>query len=216
MRRTRYLCVACAMAAALWVSNLQAGLLGLPQVLRSETDHIRSDGPVLAPMAHVRFCLRYYDDCEIRGTDFRRRNLTLTPQRWRELNTVNRQVNRNITAEANVGGVMHEEWLISPPAGDCNDYAVTKRHELLAHGWPSRVLLLSEVVVPSGQHHLVLLVRMKNVDLVLDNLNANVRSVGTTYSQYHWVRIESPQNPRLWESVRSPASVHLTMTRGVD
>lgn len=57
-----------------------------------------------------------------------------------------------------------EEWLLSPPAGDCNDYAITKRHKLLEFGWPSRALLLSEVVIPSGEHHLVLVVRVTNND----------------------------------------------------
>ena len=52
--------------------------------------------------------------------------------------------------------------------GDCNDHAITKRHILIAHGWPPRALLLSEVVVPSGQHDLVLVVRTKNADLVLE------------------------------------------------
>jgi predicted transglutaminase-like cysteine proteinase len=29
---------------------------------------------------------------------------------------------------------------VSPPAGDCNDYAVTKCHQPLTRGWPSRAL----------------------------------------------------------------------------
>jgi predicted transglutaminase-like cysteine proteinase len=42
---------------------------------------------------------------------------------------------------------------------------------LLARGWPSRSLLLSEVVIPTGEHHQLLVVRVKNGDLVLDNLS---------------------------------------------
>ena len=161
-----------------------------PRAVKNQLNQLRLDLPVLAPMAHVRFCLRYHEECEVRQVDFRRRNIALTPKRWNELNAVNRKVNREIVPEPNSGGVMAEEWLLSPKAGDCNDYAVTKRHILIAHGWPSRALLLSEVVAPSGQHHLVLVVRTKNADLVLDNLNANVRPVSMTYRQYKWVRIE--------------------------
>src|SRR5262249_17944244 len=95
-----------------------------------------------------------------------------------------------------------EEWVISPPIGDCKDYAITKQHQLLARGWPSRALLLSEVVIPSGEHHLLLVVRVKNADLVLDNLNNDVRSIAMTYNQYRWVRTQSPQNPKFWMSVR--------------
>jgi hypothetical protein len=65
--------------------------------------------------------------------------------------------------------------LIAPKTGNCNDYAVTKRHELLSRGWPSRALLLAEVIVPSGERHLVVVVRVKQGDFVIDNRNADIR-----------------------------------------
>ena len=55
---------------------------------------------------------------------------------------------------------------------------------LLERGWPSRSLLLSAVVLPSGEHHLILVVRVKDVDLVLDNLNDDIRLAATPYGQY--------------------------------
>ena len=126
-----------------------------------------------------------------------------------QLNSVNRQINRDIVAKATPGNGTFEEWLISPQVGDCKDYAITKRHELLARGWPSRALLLTEVIVPDGEHHLVLVVRTKDEDLVLDNLNANIRPVTMTYPDYQWLRIKSPQNPKYWASVRLPmAAMH--------
>ena len=66
-----------------------------------------------------------------------------------------------------------------------------KNHHIKVCAWPSRVLLPAEVVAPSGEHHVALVVRTKNVDSVLDNLNANIRSVAMTYRQYQWVRIET-------------------------
>jgi predicted transglutaminase-like cysteine proteinase len=162
-------------------------------------------------MAHTMFCQRYRSECEVRGGDFRKRNIAATAERVNEINRVNREVNRNIEPSPNRGGLATEEWLLSPSAGDCNDYAVTKRHELLDSGWPSRALLLSEVVVASGEHHLVLVVRMwradrmHDVDLVLDNLNANVRPVQLV--PYHWVRMESPNNPKYWSTVSVPSRI---------
>jgi predicted transglutaminase-like cysteine proteinase len=202
--------------AAFWLSVFwscvsEASSFGLPPAHWFQLGQIGFDAPVLPPIGHSRFCLRYPDDCEIRGIDFRRRNIALTPQRWNELNSVNRQVNRDIIAEVTPASGTFEEWLIAPPAGNCKDYAVTKRHELLARGWPSRALLLSEVVVPSGEHHLVLVVRTKDVDLVLDNLNANVRPVPVMYRQYQWVRIETPQNPKYWARVRTPGALYTAM-----
>ncbi|MGB6538900.1 MAG: transglutaminase-like cysteine peptidase [Xanthobacteraceae bacterium] len=184
----------------------QASFFSFPRLLKRalQLDQISFAGPVLAPMAHVRFCLRYADDCDVHGVDFRKRHIALTMERWNELNTINRQVNRSIVPQAHFGDVASDQWYVSPSAGDCADYAVTKRHELLARGWPSRSLLLAEVVVPSGEHHLVLVVRMKDVDLVLDNLNANIRTVAMTRRQYRWVRVELPYNPKFWASVIVP------------
>lgn len=155
----------------------------------------------LPPIGHSRFCLRYAYECEVHGIDFRHRNIVMTPQRWNELNFINLLVNRNIAPMVSRDSAATEGWLIWPAAGDCKNYAITKRHELLRLGWPSRALLLSEVVLPSGEHHLLLVVRLKDADLVLDNLNDDLRLVQMTYGQYLWVRVQSTRNPRFWVRV---------------
>jgi predicted transglutaminase-like cysteine proteinase len=144
---------------------------------------------------------RYPDDCKLHGIDFRHRNIVLTPERRNELDIVNRSVNRAIAPKPSLFSAASEEWLIWPRAGDCKNYAVTKQHELLARGWPSRALLLSEVVLPSGEHHLVLVVRVKDADYVLDNLDEDLQLVVMTFGQYLWVRVQSPQDPKLWVRV---------------
>jgi predicted transglutaminase-like cysteine proteinase len=168
---------------------------------RPETnvDRIVFDMPVLAPMAFMRFCVKYPKDCETRHMAFRPRPAALTAERKAELATVNRTVNLAIRPQANDNGVIREEWSVSPLEGDCNDYAVTKRHELLARGWPSRLLLLAEVVIPSGEHHLVLVVRTRENDLVLDNLNLNVRPISQVH--YQWIRAQQEKNPKFWSTV---------------
>jgi predicted transglutaminase-like cysteine proteinase len=195
-------------AALFCASAADAAFFGLPLALKFQLDQIHFGTPVLPPLGHSRFCLRYPGECKVEGSiDLPNHDIALTPERWDELNSINREVNRDIVPEVSIASGATEEWLISPQSGDCKDYAVTKRHELLALGWPSRALLLSEVIVPSGEHHLVLVVRTKNIDLVLDNLNANIRSVAMTYRQYQWIRIESPQNPKFWASVNMPGLV---------
>jgi predicted transglutaminase-like cysteine proteinase len=204
MRRpAKALAVAAMIAATSWASISEAAFFSFPRALKFQLDQISFKAPALAPMGHTQFCLQYSDDCEVRGVDLRRRNIALTAERWNELTSVNREVNRSIIPQRNLGGLATEKWVVAPRAGDCHDYAVTKRHELLARGWPSRSLLLSEVVTGSGEHHLVLVVRMKDIDLVLDNLNANVRPVALT--NYQWVRVESPGNPRFWSTVSVPS-----------
>jgi predicted transglutaminase-like cysteine proteinase len=181
----------------------QAAFFSFPRQHNLQLSRIGFAAPVLPPIGHAGFCLKYPDDCAVHGIDFRHRKIALTPQRWSELNSVNRDVNGAIIPEITPGDAVTEEWVIAPPAGDCKDYAITKRHELLARGWPSRALLLAEVIVPSGEHHLILVVRLAETDLVLDNLTPDIRTVAMTYHEYHWVRMETPRNPKFWARVQT-------------
>ena len=87
--------------------------------------------------------------------------------------------------------------MIGPVLGDCKDYAVTKRHQLTARGWPARAVLLSEVVTVSGEHHIV--VRTSGGDLVLDNLTDRI--MPWFYKPYQWVRTQTPKNLNYWASI---------------
>lgn len=155
--------------------------------------------PALPPIGHTWFCVQYPDDCKVHAIDFRRRNIKLTPQRWNELKVINRQVNDDI-APRNTVGYGTTDWIIAPHSGDCKSYAITKRHQLLARGWPSRALLLAEVALPTGEDHLILVVRMADIDLVMDNLHPSIGLATMAYRR--WVRIETPQNPKLWARVQ--------------
>jgi predicted transglutaminase-like cysteine proteinase len=135
----------------------------------------------------------------VRGIAFRGGGVRMTLPRWVELMDVNREVNRAIVPERNYGGILGERWIVNPAAGDCNDYAVTKRHELIKRGWPSRALLLAEVVTTWGEHHLILVVRTKEGDFVADNLHPRLRRWSET--PYRWVRVQSPENPTFWATV---------------
>lgn len=180
----------------------QAGMIGFPLPLRGVIEKIRFSEPTLAPMAYTMFCMRYADECKPKPRArmvFRGGATRLTKQRIADLIEVNASVNRSIVPQRNERGLAGEEWLINPARGDCNDYAVSKRHELLARGWPMRNLLLSEVVTSWGEHHLVLVVRAEGGDVVLDNLNAQIRS--WSQARYRWVRMQTPANPDHWAAV---------------
>jgi predicted transglutaminase-like cysteine proteinase len=172
------------------------------RVFKRNVARIEFGAPALAPMAHTSFCMKYPADCKVQKVMFRGGVLDLTTERRVELTRVNAEVNRAIRPERMNESVADEKWLIAPAVGDCNDYAVTKRHELLARGWPARDLLLAEVVVPWGEHHLVLVVRTEDGDLVADNLNKGIRAWNKT--GYQWVRVQSPANPTFWAAVKAP------------
>lgn len=180
----------------------KVALFSLPKLLKHHLDRITLETPTLGPMAHTVFCLKYPKECEVRRIAFRAKKFELTPERWNELTEVNTRINRRIRPERNSLGLAGERWVISPVAGDCNDYAVTKRHELLERGWPSRSVLLAEVVTGWGEHHLVVVVRTDKGDLVLDSLSPTIRPWAD--APYRWARMQSPSNPKFWSSVKQP------------
>lgn len=152
----------------------------------------------LAPFQHIRFCLRYPSECKSSSSDSDR--IDMTPHTAELLNRVNTTVNLAIAPrEKSYGGNLEDSWTISPSAGDCNDYAVTKRHELIKAGLPSSALRLSVVRTPSGIGHLVLVVATTKGDLVMDNLRETLRSWRST--GYQWLKIQSQSDPRYWQLI---------------
>ncbi len=177
----------------------QAAFVGTPMALRGAIQYIKFDAPTLPPMAFTMFCMTYEKECRPRRMTFRGGRLKLTSGRLAELRDVNQRVNAAIRSEPNLKGLAGERWLLHPASGDCNDYAVTKRHDLIAKGWPGRSVLLSEVVTSWGEHHLVVVVRTFSGDLVLDNLTQTV--MPWSRKPYRWVRIQTPANPNYWASL---------------
>ncbi|WP_354068680.1 transglutaminase-like cysteine peptidase [Bradyrhizobium sp. LB5.2] len=176
----------------------RAASLAVPEAPQAPLTHIELGRPTLPPLTYTAFCLRHEAECRPRRF-FRGGPIRLTEKRSAELREINRTVNLAIVPFRNELGLAGETWIINPPRGDCNDYAVSKRHELLQRGWPARVLLLSEVVVGSGEHHLVLLVRTRSGDLVLDNLAPQIKP--WSRAPYRWIRVQSPTDNRLWAAV---------------
>jgi predicted transglutaminase-like cysteine proteinase len=193
-----------ALASACVTSPVSAGFIGLPHVLAPQYQKIAFATPTLPPFAHTRFCMQYPDDCKPSHNHFRPRAIALNATRLAELREINRDVNRSIRFERNEDGIAGERWVLSPKTGDCNDYAVTKRHDLIARGWPARVLLLAEVVTTWGEHHLVLVVRTRGGDVVADSLASEIKPWAQT--PYQWVRIQTPAMPTFWATVgKAPA-----------
>jgi predicted transglutaminase-like cysteine proteinase len=104
------------------------------------------------------------------------------------------------------GKNLQKAWTIAPRTGDCNDYAVTKRHQLIRSRLPARALRLAVVKTKSGSGHLVLLVAMTKGDLMLDNLTDAI--VPWQSTDYQWMKIQSASDARSWYEVKvSGASV---------
>jgi predicted transglutaminase-like cysteine proteinase len=146
----------------------------------------------LAPLAFVRFCVRNEQECRPRGQAG-----AVVPsdsQTIAAIASVNQSVNARIRPS-----MVQGDWSINPTTGDCNDYVVSKRHALLARGFPSSALLMNVVKTPSGTGHLVLVVKTITGDLVLDNLNPEIRPAADV--PYTWIKRQTAADPWKWEVV---------------
>jgi predicted transglutaminase-like cysteine proteinase len=166
-----------------------------------EQTPIVESGPTLAPFQHVRFCLRYPADC--RSNTAESEQIDLNAERLGLIERVNLRVNASIASKSKAyGRNLDDAWTIAPERGDCNDYAVTKRHELLKSGLPSRALRLSVVRTVAGRGHLVLVVMTTKGGIVMDSLTDAIRTWQTT--DYRWLKIQSANDPRYWLGIRAP------------
>ncbi len=195
-------------ASAISLSSIALLILLGPAQGRSLIDSsvvmpIAEASPTLSPFQHVRFCLRYPTDCKSDpvGTT----TIELTAETLETMQRVNRDVNASIMPMAKSDAIADGGWTISPASGDCNDYAVTKRHELVQKGLPAKAVRLAVVKTQSGIGHLVLVISTNKGDLVLDNLSETI--VPWQLTKYHWVKIQSSNDVRYWSEVKPRALV---------
>lgn len=120
------------------------------------------------------------------------------------LNRVNQQVNRDVKKANDSDLYGQEEYWALPRAvdgklyGDCEDFALEKRRQLIAAGVPEAALSLAVAVTARGEGHAVLMVSTQNGDWVLDNLTP----WATPWEDlnYHWVQRQVP-GTALWTSI---------------
>jgi predicted transglutaminase-like cysteine proteinase len=153
---------------------------------------------VLAPIAHTIFCTTYPRECS--KSEAAPSFFTVDPDvLYSTLDSVNREVNAAIRPAPADDKL--REWTLFPSTGHCNDYVVSKRHELLKRGWPSSALQLAEIILKTGDHHLILVANARGNLFILDNLKFNPVPL-TDSTEYHWVKIESSQDPGYWIRIR--------------
>lgn len=111
-----------------------------------------------------------------------------------QLESVNRSVNRSIRPKNDRG---KDVWAINVSAGDCEDYALTKRARLIRMGFPAGALRMAVARTSSGEGHAVLVVRSSDGDLVLDNRHSTIRRWGQT--DLRMVSVATA-NPLRWSS----------------
>ncbi len=119
------------------------------------------------------------------------------------LNKVNQTVNRDVKKASDLDLYGQPEYWSLPRLidgklyGDCEDYALEKRRQLITAGVPESALSLAVAVTARGESHAVLMISLKSGDWVLDNLTP----WATPWEDlnYRWVERQVP-GTALWTS----------------
>ncbi len=204
----------CVSAVALWGITSFVGAASAQEVaaLHPATRSpafMRVFGNAQPPYGFIRLCEVMPGECAGHASDDAR--FDATPERLSELDEVNRGVNQAIepATDMEVYGVA-EYWTIPTTRGDCEDFALLKRKDLMERGWPASALLLTVVRDEKNEGHAVLTARTSQGDFILDNKVEAVKL--WTQTPYHFVMRQSYIDPKVWVSLdpsdaASPAAI---------
>ncbi|MBA1158870.1 transglutaminase-like cysteine peptidase [Microvirga mediterraneensis] len=154
-----------------------------------QTSSLQAQGAANPTVAWTEFCDRMPSECTV---DMKEpRTVTLTPQLWSTLTSTNRRVNQTIKAKTDDDHWgKADRWDFAEDGyGDCEDYQLVKRKELVLQGWPRRAMRMAVVIDETGAGHAVMLVRTDRGDFVLDNKKNAVLPWSQT--GYTYIKIES-------------------------
>src|SRR6516225_8507149 len=183
------------LALFLCVSLLSMGNLGTPTPALAWTQ-MPTGAPAIPPAGFLGFCAKHLPECLSRGQE--PTTIELTDERRQAIEAVQTTINASITPRLDPAHV----WDYSTDGtGDCNKFALTKRRELIAQGFPKGAVLLATATTERGEGHLVVVVRTDRGDFVLHNRVAHV--VDWSSLPYHWVSVQSQQSPVRWLSILS-------------
>jgi predicted transglutaminase-like cysteine proteinase len=155
-------------------------------------------GPTSIPIGAAEFCKSHRNEC---GPNANTIDVEpLTDAGWRQLVGINDTVNADVlpVTDQDLYNV-NEFWTYPDGRGDCEDFALEKRRQLIARGWNPSALLMTVVRQQNGEGHAVLMVRTDRGDLVLDNQDGRVLVWKDT--TYEFVKRQSQTDPRKWVGI---------------
>jgi len=184
-----------------WLAGAVIALLGLgaqDAIARPQSAFMQVIGRTTQPIGHHDLCVRMPVECRERTASVQ--PVHLTPDRWNELIAINDNVNTAIEPDTDSDIYGREEyWTYPDSKGDCEDFVLLKRRELMSRGWPAGSLLITVVRQTNGDGHAVLTVRTDRGDLILDNLDGKVRLWDQT--DYQFIKRQSDQDSGRWVSI---------------
>lgn len=168
-------------------------------------------GETRIPIGWIDFCARYRKECAVQPSTARQ--VELTPQVWKLLVKVNASVNAAIEPISDIDhwGVAERWDFAEDGKGDCEDYVLLKRRELIAAGLPREALLITVVRDKKDEGHAVLTVKTDRGDFVLDNQEERV--LPWTATGYRFTKRQSQETPNRWVDLQGGPAPAATASR---
>lgn len=183
------------MVAAFLVADLQGAVA-------AEADRLQLGRVVPPPQGGLDLCSRIPEICAAGPT------AGVSPDHiWKRISDVNGAVNKGYPERSDQDLHRREDFWkpIDAAGGDCEDYALRKKLELLVLGVAPEKLRIVTVLDRKMAGHVVLLVQTAQSDMVLDNLTDEIlpwRETG-----YVFLRAEDGKVPGQWRMAVGPASL---------
>lgn len=174
--------------------------VALSAVPVAASSHMMTGGLTSQPIGHYDFCKANTIECNIRLRDSGPERLT--DELWQQIITVNVGVNAAVTPMSDLEIYGREEVWAYPDngVGDCEDYVLEKRRDLMRRGLSLSNLLITVVRKPDGEGHAVLTLRTDKGDLILDNLTDAVHLWNET--DYRYLKRQATTHTGRWVTVR--------------
>ncbi len=190
-------------AAILFGSLAVSGVCAAPA---AASQPMQTGGLTSQPIGHYEFCRANPVECNIRLRD--RGPEHMSGALWKEIVAVNVGVNAAIKPvnDLDIYG-KDEVWAYPEGAGDCEDYVLEKRRDLMRQGLSLSNLLITVVRKPDGEGHAVLTVRTDKGDFILDNLTDSVRQWDAT--GYRFLKRQATNHTGRWVTIREGQSAPL-------
>ena len=188
------------------------GVATAPALAQSNTPFETEFGVSQPPMGYVAFCARGEAECNVKSAHPER--LRLSPQIWDLVSNINFQVNTRIKpmGDQEQYGVA-DYWTYPTNAGDCEDYALEKKRELVTLGLSPSDLLMTVVLDEHGEGHAILTVATDKGDYMLDNRRDEILRWDQTH--YKFLKRQSQQDPKQWVSLKSKTEQVLVSSRSL-
>ena len=164
-------------------------------------------GTTSIPVGHAEFCASRPDECRANPNPVDA--VALDEARWQQLLAVNAGVNQSVIPVTDEQLYQVAEfWTYPNGYGDCEDYVLAKRRDLINAGWPASALLITVVKQANGEGHAVLMVRTDRGDLILDNQVGTIDLWSAT--PYKFIKRQSQAHAGQWVDMIDDRDIVIT------